>query len=462
MKNCRIANGNTTCDLPPETDSVDGQTLAVAYCKKCFQIVFRCASGHWNRAFARYCTQCGKKLDKPSSWEMASANPQRTATRQNTNRQETSINDFSSWECGTPNIPDANNLPEPLVVDGHIVLPSPSDSSLTTYTIVKREKKWTLKPEWNIKFDKSLNHSTTPVYHGLHLYYVMSGAIQKSSVLKGGMSPAEIRNADIQEIESAPECAPLKCDVGGNPTMLIGLRQGILLYNLATGNGEYIKHRFFDENEDPMSPVTCDNYVVFTSKQGRIFSLNLLDTAKKRYSLPKQAAFSAPVSIKSMVYFEAINENGRRSLVRFDPNDGRLSKVMDMDKEYTDSIQARVALYRYPPLTDGRRLFLSDRFAQTLYVYDTEKDSNSTRELQYDDSRGRFVPHLSTVTNNRIYSVHAGGLTEISLTRNYSITHDVLVGGTPKPPKPVTCPIHFNNILFVLCREHLVCLNIRR
>lgn len=458
MKNCRTANGNTTCDLPPETDGTDGQTLAVAYCKKCFQIAFRCASGHWNRPFARFCTQCGQKLNKPATWEMASANPQRTATRQNTNSQETFINDFSSWECGTPRIPDANNLPEPLVVDGHIVLLNPRDSSLTTYTFIKREKKWTLKPEWNIKFHKSLNHGTTPIYHGLHLYYIMSGAIQKSSVLKGGMSLAEIRNTDIQEIESVPECAPLKCNVDGKPTMVVGLRQGIFLYNLVTGNGEYIKHRFFDENEDPMSPVLCDNYVVFTSKQGGIFSLNL-GTKKRLYRPPSQAAFSAPVSVNSKVYFEAIRENGKRELVCFDPNSRILSTAMNLDIERTNSIHARVSLYKHPPVTDGKRLFLTNRHAQTLYVYDTERDSKYTRELQYDDSRGRFVPHLSTVANNRIYSAHADGLTTIRLTHNFSITHEVLTPGAPTAPRPVTRPIQFSNKLFVLCQEHLVCLN---
>ena len=455
MKICPYTNDSTTCGAL----SRDEHASTIAYCQKCSQIAFRCTSGHWNRAFARYCTQCRQELEKPAVWEMASANPHRTAIRQNSYSQKTLINDFSLWECGTPTIPDANNLPEPLAVDGHIVLPNSSDNSLNTYTIVKSEKNWTLKPEWNIKFDMSLTYSTTPIYHGLHLYYVMSGAIQKSSVLKGEVSPVEIMNVDIQEIESPPECAPLKCDVDGNPTMIVGLRQGVLLYNLVSGNGEYINHRFFDENSDPMSPVLCDNYVIFTSKQAGIFSLNLLDTEKRLYSPPKPAVFSAPVSVNGKVYFEAIDEKGLRSLVSFDPRTRKMSKAMDLDIEPKAGIQARVSLYRYPPVTDGKRLFLIDRHAQTLYVYDTEKDSNYTRELQYGDSRGRFVPHLSTVANNRIYSAHSSGLTVIRLTQNFSIKHDVLASGTPNIPRPVTRPIQFSNKLFVLCQEYLVCLN---
>ena len=452
MRGCSNSNEGTACQFPVEN------TSSVAYCAKCFHIAFRCSSGHWNRAFARFCTQCGQKLDKPSSWEMASANPQRTTTHLNSYNQKMPINDFSSWDCGVQKIPSEYNLPAPLVIDGHIVLPNPNDKSLNTYTIVKQEKKWTLKTEWNINFDIPLTHSTTPIYHGLHLYYVMSGAIQKSSVLKGGMSPAEIKNIDIQEIESAPECAPLKCDVDGTPTMIVGLRQGVLLYNLVSGNGEYINHRFFDENEDPMSPVLCDNYVIFTSKQGRIFSLNL-DTKKRQYSSPKPVKFSAPVSVNGKIYFEAIDEKGLRSLVSFNPASGKMSKAMDMDTVPKDDIQDHVSLYRYPPVTDGKRLFLIDRFAHNLYVYDTEESANYTRELKYGESRGRFVPHLSTVANNRIYSAHSSGLTVIRLTQNFSIKHDVLMSGTPKTPRPVTRPIQFSNKLFVLCQEHLVCLN---
>lgn len=452
MRVCSNSNEGAACEFPPENAST------VAYCTKCFQIAFRCASGHWNRAFARNCTQCSQELEKPAVWEMASANPHRTAIQRNSNSQKTHINDFRSWECGTPTIPDADNLPEPLVVDGHIVLPNSNNSSLNAYRIVKSENKWTIKPEWNIKFDIPLTYSTTPIYHGLHLYYTMSGAIQKSSVFKGGMSPADFRNVDIQEFETAPECAPLKCDIDGTPTMIVGLRQGVLVYNLVSGNGEFINHRFFDENSDLMSPVLFNNYVIFTSKRGGIFSLNL-DTKKQLYRPPKQAAFSAPVSVNGRVYFEAIDEKGLRSLVSFDPSSRKMSKAMDMDIFPVEDIQECISLYRYPPITDGKRMFLIDKYAEKLYVYDTEKDSKYERELQYGDSKGRFVPHLSTVANNRIYTAHSSGLTVIRLTHNYSIKHDVLASGTPSTPRPVTRPIQFGNKLFVLCQEHLVCLN---
>ena len=452
MNVCPYMNESATCNLlSPEV------ARTTAYCDKCSQFAFRCTEGHWNRAFARYCTQCPQELKKPANWDMASANPQHTATHPNSYSQETFIDDFSSWNCGTPTIENTNNLPEPLVVDGHIILPNSSDSSLNAYTIIKRDQKWTLKPEWKIKFDIPLTYSATPVYHGLHIYYVMSGGLQKTHIFKGEMSSVEIRNVDIQKIESAPECAPVKCDVSGNPTMIVGLKQGLLLYDLVSGNGENIKHRFFDENEDPMSPVLCDNYIIFTSKQGGIFSLNL-DTKKRRYGPPKGASFSAPVSVNGKVYFEKIDENGLRSLIRFDPHTGTLSTAMDLDIEPIDSIGARVALYKHPPVTDRRLLFLTDKFKQTLYIYDTDRDSNYTRDLQ-SDGDSRFVPHLSTAANNKIYSAHSYGLTVIEPTRNYNIRHDVLVSGTSTTPRPVTRPIQYSNKLFVLCKEHLVCLN---
>ena len=67
MNVCPYTNESATCRLAsPEVDGT------IAYCKQCSQFVFRCASGHWNRAFARYCTQCSKKLKKPAQSDMVS------------------------------------------------------------------------------------------------------------------------------------------------------------------------------------------------------------------------------------------------------------------------------------------------------------------------------------------------------------------------------------------------------
>ncbi len=120
MKNCAVAKKNTTCDLPSETEGTNEQAPAVAYCKQCFQIAFRCACGHWNRAFARFCTQCPQELKKPATWDMASANPQRTAILS----QESSVDSldvnygFGSWAAGIPEIELREDLPKLLAIDG--------------------------------------------------------------------------------------------------------------------------------------------------------------------------------------------------------------------------------------------------------------------------------------------------------------------------------------------------------
>ena len=118
MNVCPYAHESATCGLlSPE---VDGTT---AYCNQCSQFAFRCAAGHWNRAFARYCTHCGQKLEKPAQWGMASGNPQRTATLP---QMPSGDAGFRSWVANIPKIESGENLPGLLAIDGLIIVPNPS------------------------------------------------------------------------------------------------------------------------------------------------------------------------------------------------------------------------------------------------------------------------------------------------------------------------------------------------
>ena len=129
----------------------------------------------------------------------------------------------------------------------------------------------------------------------------------------------------------------LKCDVDGKPTMVVGLNQGMLLFNLAKRRRtKYIKNDFFDEPQtNRCLQRFAGPYIVFTSKREGVFSLNIGIRPFTRYDTvpPKKTSFSAPVSLNGLVYFEALSDSGKRSLARFNPISGQLSKVKDLDNE---------------------------------------------------------------------------------------------------------------------------------
>ena len=83
----------------------------------------------------------------------------------------------------------------------------------------------------------------------------------------------ELNDVTSVHIQPIPQCAPLKCYINRTPTMIVGLAQGVLLLDLINNESDYIEHKFFSENT-VMSPVQCQEYIVFTTLQGQIFTLN--------------------------------------------------------------------------------------------------------------------------------------------------------------------------------------------
>ena len=457
MNVCPYTNGNATCGLlSPEVDGT------IAYCNQCSQFAFRCAAGHWNRAFARYCTQCSILLEKPAVWDMASGNPHRTATLPQMPSIDSLNHDgFGSWVANIPEIESGENLPGLLAIDGFIVVPNPRERKLDAYTIVNDSNQGTLNLRWSISFNSELTYGSTPIYHGLHLYSVVSGGIQKTSVIDGETELINnVNGVDAAQIEPLSSCAPVKCDVNGNPTMVAGLNRGMLLFNFAESSGEYIKHNFFAAANAPMSPTFCGQYIVFTSKRGDVFALNIGTTPFKTRCVPTQkTSFSAPVSLNGLVYFEALSDSGMRSLARFDPNSGQLSKAVDMDSEPEHSFENRRTLFIHPPLTNGKRLFLSDRYGQSVYIYDSDRSALLIKQLQDSAGKHRFIPHQSIVVNNRIYSAHSYGLTILPLGQNNADQHRSLAMGQSTNPTPVARPIRYGDKLFILCKDRLLCQN---
>ena len=459
MNVCPYANTSETCGLPSvNTD----QGSIVAYCQTCSEVVFRCASGHWNRAFARYCTQCSRELEKPAQWGMASANPQRTATLPNMSSVD-ALNCDYGFNNVVVNIPKMNidgDLPEILVVDGLIVVPNPNEKKLDAYTIANPFEQRNLRLKWSIPYDEALTYGATPIYHGFHLYYVNSSGIWRQPVTGGEVRPVELNDVTSGHIQPIPKCAPLKCCINGNPTMIVGLEQGVLLLDLVNYEGKYIDHQFFGENT-VMSPVQCREYIVFTTLQGQIFTLNM-NTIGDKIAPPKMyrdISFSAPTSLGQRVYFEALSESGNRSLACFDPSSGKLSKAIELDDDPESNFENRRALFTHPPLTNGKRLFMSDRYGRQIYIYDIEDGYPSERSLPQNDILYMFAPHLSIVVNNRIYSPTSYGLTTLDLTQNYAAGHQSLAMGMPPAPKPIARPIRYGDKLFVLCEDRLLCLD---
>ena len=463
MNTCPFANENVACNLPvPETEGNDGGTPKVAYCERCSQVAFQCSSGHWNRAFARFCTQCSQKLEKPAVWDMASANPQRTATLPKMSSVESldASYGFGSWVVDMPEIDTEQALPGLLAIDGLIILPNPSENRLDAYTIAKPQNQGTLNLEWSIAFNAPLTYGSTPIYHGLYLFHVVRGGIQRKPVFGDEAQSVDINGVDAAQIEPVPGCSPLKCNLAGRPAMLAGLKRGVLLFDLINHNGICIEHKFFSENK-VMSPVLCGEHIIFTGLQGHIFSINTRTKPYKlRLKIIRGISFSAPVSLKGSVYFEALSDSGKRSIARYEPMADKLSKVEDLDSESPHNLEARRSLFIHQPLTDGSRLFLSDRFGRVVYIYDSDRGFLLKNNLSKDNTEKRFVPHRSVVVNNRIYSAHAGGLTILNFESTFAVSHQSLAMGRPTNPSPIAPPIRYGDKLFILCRDRLLCRNL--
>ena len=461
MSICPYRNESATCDLPPVEAGQRGEHApTIAYCKQCAQVIFRCPSGHWNRAFARYCTQCPQKLEKPLQWDIASGNPQRTATF-STDSVDVNFG-LNSGVVNTSPMETSENLPGLLVIDGLFILPNPNENRLEAYTIVNTENSIDLHHQWGIDFNTPLTYGSTPIYHGLHLYSLVSGGIQKTHVMSGRTELINTTSGmDTAQIEPLSGCAPLKCEVNGKSTMIAGVKQGVLLFDLSRHDAFHITDEdlFFEEENKPMSPTLCGTHVVFTSQKGQIFSLDIAERPyMSQVSRWGNISFSAPVTLGSLIYFEALEENGKRHLVWYEPISDELSEPVDLGID--TNLARRLSFFIHPTLTDGERLFFADRFGRNIYTYDSHQNRLTFKTLVSDgDLQPVLVPHRSVVVNNQIYSTHPAGLTVIRPDQDYTVSDQSLAMGWKDSPFPVAPPIHYGNELFVFCRDRLVCLD---
>ena len=239
--------------------------------------------------------------------------------------------------------------------------------------------------------------------------------------------------------------------------MIAGLKQGLLLLDLDSRDGDYLRNDFFNAENEPMSPTLCGAHVVFTSKQGHIFALDIgMGVFKSVTKSYPALSFSAPTSLGGSVYFEALNAGGKRSLARYQPQTAQLSQVATLDE--VSNLAPHLKLFVHPPLTDGQRLFLSNRSGQARYTYLSDVEGDTVFSAERKLSMGLFVPHRSIAVDNRIYSAHSSGLTIQKLEPTYAVSHQSLAMGQPENPVPVAPPIRYADTLFILCEDRLVCL----
>ena len=131
--------------------------------------------------------------------------------------------------------------------------------------------------------------------------------------------------------------------------------------------------------------------------------------------------------------------------------------TLGMDNEPEHSFENRHSLFTHPPLTNGRRVFLSDRYGQSVYIYDSVTGGLPPRQLQNGAEQNRFIPHQSIVINNRIYTAHSSGLTIWQPNQNWHGQTYSLATGHPTNPTPVGHPIRYGDKLFILCKDRLIC-----
>jgi len=438
--------------------------LAVGYCSECSHIAFLCSSCQsWNRAFARYCVQCGKRLaTKPEAWAMAYANEERTSSLELKGTDELDARfGFSNWSVKLGSGRKSyGNVPSLLAVDGLIIYPNLFDNRLEIRNIVTNADR---TPKWDIPFNQTLSCSATPVYYGLHLYYVVRGHIMRKSLFDGNTQfafpgDATPHNAIIPVSGCAPLAFALKLPAyeESAPLALFVLQERLLFLDLKFGRAAWQSHGIPIPQDAPRTPVICNGRVVLTSEQGRIFELDINHSPPKSILIESDGhSFSAPVVINNLVYFEVVEkETGVRKIGCYHSGEGKVSYKHLNDEKISD-LDKYQSILNHPPLTNGNHLVFSDRFGEKIYLYVNEiVDSH---ELSSDEI-GRLVPHQSIAIGNRIYSASRYGLTIFELTSKRSNTRSLTHIGTR--PRPIARPIRYADRLFVLCEDRLVCLNI--
>lgn len=464
MNECPYSPDHFVIDEKEINQVASPPPLAVGYCRECSRIAFRCsACQSWNRALCQYCVQCGKRLNaKPEVWAMAYANEERTSSLELKAADGLDARfGFNNWSI---KLGDGGkfygDIPSLLAVDGLIIYPNLFANRLEIRDIVTTAEG---TPKWSIPFNQPLSCSSTPVYYGLHLYYVVRGHIMRQSLFDGSTQCAFPSDSTPHSaIIPVPGCAPLifALKLPGYeesvPLALFVLPDRLLFLDLKFGRAAWQSHGIPTPQDAPRTPVICNGRVVLTSEQGRILEFDMNQNPPKPNLIASDGhSFSAPVVVDNRIYFEAVEkETGGRKIGRYHPGEGQVAYKNLRDEKIAD-LDRHQSLLLHPPLTNGHYLIFSDRFGEKMYLYLNEVVESHTLSA---NEREKFVPHQAIVLGNRIYSASRYGLTIFDLLSKRSNTLSLTQIGSR--PHPIARPIRYADKLFVLCEDRLVCLNI--
>lgn len=454
----------------PYDDHLLSTDSKISICENRHRLVFRCDKcGRWNRSFAIYCTQCGELLGNPENWSMAHMNNQHMSAL----RKPISLPSNYGF-CNTP-IPLKNErdsdlttgtpLPSMLTADSFLIFPNPYTKCLQIHNIVNPKNPKILE----IPFEPQLGLAQTPVFWGGHLYYAKSDGIFSASLFDKRIIPL----TNKPEISPVPDCAPICISMKSGKTLIVFvLSDSILLYN--PFENSFIQEIPHDiRSPDRIrSPVYLSGHLIFTTEYGRLLDINLSTfQLNEADGGDAQYYFSAPVVANGQVCFEAVDKKMTRYIGRYHPDGGRVvyqPLIVDMAREAEKYPSYPTDILTAPPLSDGTRLILSDRFGKELYLYTVSSyphDSGIQLRRLPSDEKDMVTQHSSVIvacasfiSDRSIYAISQFGITNYNLDNNTSSTQPLLVEG--RRDKPISAPICFGNKLFVLGQKDVFCIQI--
>jgi outer membrane protein assembly factor BamB len=423
--------------------------------KDSHQLAFRCnICNNWNRSLAVHCTRCGELLNKPQNWAMAQMNNRRTPAL----RRIVQLPDNYGLDTPLPlasghqsdEMPEAS-LPSMLTADSYLIFPNPHTQCLQVQNMVDPDHPKVSE----IPFDLQEGSTQTPVFWGKHLYYARSGGIFSASLLDGNQSALHNEHS----IEPTPDCTPILAHLmDGEPVIAFGLSTSILLYGpLRRSIVWHVPHNIHTPDQ-LNAPVYFDGHIVFTTRMGRIFALELA-TGELREDDHRRCYFSAPVVANAQVCFEVVvHETLDRYVGHYHPNGGAPvyhPLTIEAAQEPAKYPEYPADFLPFPPLSDGARLIFTDKFGRELYLYTVSNFPNKggVRLLRPTDMEGQITPPRSVIVGGNIYATSHFGLTTYNLNTNRTATDPLLVRG--QRDIPIASPICYGDTLFVLCRRHL-------
>lgn len=343
--------------------------------------------------------------------------------------------------------------PELLGVDGMVLAPNFETCRFEAFDITGETHRSRFL--WSFGVSQAPCYPMTPAYHGLAFYYTCENKILSVSALDGSLRKENFDQLPDSIIQPAPNSSQLIFEHGlgrdKEVYLFLGLKEHVVLCNLRNRSTTIIR---LDNNLGyPNSAVYTHDRVLMTTSKGCFFELNL-ENGKTRELISRGLLMSAPVVVRNRVYCEAINyTSGQRWVVEYRPGEEGLkttplpksANLMPDPVGITENLSA--------PLTNGHQLFFSDRHGKYAFIF--QEGSIETYHLATED-RGFFIPNQSVFFKTHLYSISRMGLTVFDL-KTWNSRKLSLSGGSTISPVPVSSPIIYDNRIFILCEDRLVC-----